>query len=361
MGGAERHAITLANQLCVHFRVVLAYLKPEEDMIEQIDREAIVELCSLRANKRIDIRAARDLGELASKHHASVIVCANSFALLYAHIARALMSCSFAIVEVFHTTKPTTLKTRLAMLLYRPLFWTADHLVFVCVAQRRYWFRRGLWARTTHVIYNGVDHSYFRDNSHDTQCRSARKQLGFDMADRVIGICAVLRPEKAHLDLISAIPRLHREGQCWKLLIIGDGPMRTVIEQEIARLGLGQYVKITGFISDVRDSLAACDIIALVSTSETFSIAALEAMAMGKPVVMSDVGGAREQITNGVNGLLFPAGNVSALVTAISQCWDVGYVRRMGIAARERVKRDFSQQIMIRRYVSLLRSVIDSR
>ena len=81
MGGAERHTISLANLLSRDFRVVVAYLKPEEDMIGQLHRQSLVEVRCLHAQKRVDLRAARELAALAQVHGATMIVCANAFAL----------------------------------------------------------------------------------------------------------------------------------------------------------------------------------------------------------------------------------------------------------------------------------------
>jgi glycosyltransferase involved in cell wall biosynthesis len=118
-------------------------------------------------------------------------------------------------------------------------------------------------------------------------------------------------------------------------------------------------VVITGFLSDVRGPLAACDTVALVSKTEAFSIAALEAMAMGKPMIMSDVGGAREQVVHKDSGFLFPSGDVHALAECLRECSDSRLTRAMGIKARRRVETEFSQQTMAARYVELLASALE--
>lgn len=359
MGGAERHTIALANLLSHHFRVVVAYLKPDEDMIGLLHRSSLVELRCLNVAKRIDMRAARELAELANEHGARTIVCANAFALMYAQLARLVSPARLTVVEVFHSTKLRTLKEHLEMVFYRPFFWAADHLVFVCDGQRRYWQRRGLWSRHSHMIYNGVDLAHFDPVRYQSTAAHTRASFGFGADDRVVGICAVLRPEKAHTDLLSAVARLRDEGKPWKVLIIGDGPLRAAIEREIVHLGLESSVRITGFQSDVRDALAACDVLALVSVTEAFSIATLEGMAMARPVVMSDVGGAREQVTHGVNGMIFPAGDVGALAACLKQLWDGARTREMGLAARERVRREFSLGAMIDGYAALLSEAFD--
>jgi glycosyltransferase involved in cell wall biosynthesis len=360
IGGAEQHTIALANMLGREFNVVLAYLKPHHDLIESVNKGSLLELRCLNAQRRIDLRAARELLALCQASRARTIVCANAFALMYAQLARWLSPTPIVVIEVYHTTKLRTFKEQLMLAFYRPFFWAAHHLVFVCEAQRRYWRRRALWARQTHTIYNGVDLAHFDPTPYADHAVRARADLGFGADDHVVGICAVLRPEKAHADLLAAVARVKTSGQSWRVLIIGDGPLRESIEREVVRLGLASSVRITGFQSDVRRWLAACDVVALVSTSvETFSIAALEAMAMGKPMIMSDIGGAREQVEDGLNGMIFPPGDVAALAECLRLCWDKSRAQQMGAAARGRVERDFSLKTMTDRYAELLRRVLD--
>ncbi len=105
----------------------------------------------------------------------------------------------------------------------------------------------------------------------------------------------------------------------------------------------------------MRADLAACDAVALVSVAvETFSIAALEAMAMAKPLIMSDIGGAREQVEPGRTGWLFPPGDVEALARCLEAAGDRALLHAMGRHSRERVVRDYAMEAMIERYVSLL-------
>jgi glycosyltransferase involved in cell wall biosynthesis len=360
MGGAERHSITLANLLSDHYRVAVAYLKPDQEMLSQLDRDRLIDICSLGATKRIDLAAVRRIYELLEEHRIGIIICANAFSLLYAHLARLFYKAPVVLIEVFHTTTITTLKEHLAMLFYRPLFWATDHVVFVCHAQKRHWNLRGLFGRRNHVIHNGVNLGRFSPSELVPKYSETRKSVGFKVSDRVIGICAVLRPEKAHEHLLAAVARLRRTGQPWKVLIIGDGPMRPIIDEEVKRLGLETSVRITGFQSDVRTFLATCDVIALVSITETFSLAVLEAMAMAKPIILSDVGGAREQITSGSQGMLFPAGDVEALAAAISRFWIPDDSTKMGSSARKRVEIEFSEEVMIGKYLRLLSDIIQT-
>jgi glycosyltransferase involved in cell wall biosynthesis len=351
-GGAERHTITLANNLGARIPIVLAYLKPPESLLPSVDTSAVKEVVNLRARKGLDKAAVQRLAELIDRCQPSMVMCVNAYPLLYAHLARRRAHCKPKIVDVFHTTLMRDWREQAEMLFYRPWFWRSDHLVFVCGNQRAHWFKRGLFARKNHVIYNGVDAEHFAPMS-PHQVAVGRARYGIAATDRVVGISAVLRPEKAHELLLQAVARAREAGMHWKVLLIGDGVRRPEIDAEIARLGLGPQVAITGLLPDVREAIACCDVLSLVSVSETFSIAAIEAMAMGKPMIMSNIGGAAEQVTPGVEGELFPSRDVPALAACLARCWPQEVTEAMGQRARERVVRAFSQQAMLRDYAQL--------
>jgi glycosyltransferase involved in cell wall biosynthesis len=112
---------------------------------------------------------------------------------------------------------------------------------------------------------------------------------------------------------------------------------------------------ITGLRQDIRSYVAACDAVALCSDAvETFSLAALEAMALGRPVVHSDIGGAAEMIRPGENGFLFPVGDTEALVDRLTRLLDRSGRERMGRKAREMVEARFSERAMVDRYERML-------
>ena len=103
--------------------------------------------------------------------------------------------------------------------------------------------------------------------------------------------------------------RLRDSGVPAKVLIIGDGPRRGEIERQIAELQLTGHAVIAGHRNDVRPYIACCDVMTLTShVVETFSIAALESMALGKPMVLTRIGGAEEQVRHGTNGFLYERG-----------------------------------------------------
>ena len=359
-GGAEKHLVTLCNRLdTARFRITLCYLKPVEALKAQLDVARLESLVCVDVTRKLDWAAVRAVTRLIDGNDIDVVVCVNEYPALYAWLAARRARRAPKLVEVFHTTTFGRVKHQLQMLLYRRILRRFDALVYVSARQQAYWHGRGLRAARDLVIHNGVDTVFFRDRYGVEDKQALRARFGFGPADFVVGICAALRPEKAHGDLVRALDRLRRGGQIRaKGLLIGDGPERGRVEQLIARLGLGADVAVSGFQSDVRPLVACCDVMALPSHAvETFSIAALEAMALGKPLVLSRIGGAEEQVTDGVNGLLFEPGDIDALARHLARLADAPTRERMARAAEQRVRNGFEESRMIGEYAALLSAV----
>lgn len=358
VGGAEKHVITLLNQLADDdFRLHLAWLKDDARLLPQLKREKLADALCCDVRRPIDLAAVRRLRAVVAARQIEAIVCTNTYSMLYGHLARG-SSAGIRLATVFHSTRLLTFKERAQMLLYRRLFRRCDLLVYVCENQRRYWREQGLRPAADEVIYNGIDTDWYTDRSSDEQKLARRRELGFAAADLVIGLCSGLRPVKAHGDLLAAIAQLRARGVAAKGLLIGDGPERPAIERAIGRLGLEGHVVITGVREDVRPFVSACDVMTLVSHSETFSLAALESMALGKPLVMSDVGGAGEQVLHGEQGFLFPPGDIAALTDRLQELAAAPLRARLGAAAARRVRELFTVQGMADRFTDSMRRLL---
>jgi glycosyltransferase involved in cell wall biosynthesis len=360
-GGVEKHVVTLLNQLDRdQFDLSLVYLKDERHLLPQLDQTRLQrEAVFLNVQKKIDWAAVRRLAALIRELQIDVLLCSNNYPLWYGSLVRLLVPQKLRLVEVLHTTELNSLNLRLQFLFSMPFYWASHRLVYVCENQRQHWRKRALSRWRDQVIHNGIDIDFFSPAHYGSQhIAQQRAAWGAQPDDFVIGICAVFRPEKAHGDLLLALAALRAQGHSVKACLIGDGVERPRLEAKIVELGLAQAVTITGFQDDVRPLIVACDAIAIVSTAvETFSIAALESMALGKAMIMSDIGGASEQVEPGVNGYLFPAGDVAALSQAILQLMSGGQCQAMGQRARDKVCRDFSLQGMVGQYQTMLLDV----
>jgi len=354
-GGAERHSIALMNRLAERRHECHAvYVKSGADQLERIRLRGSGTVQCLRAARYFDWAALQRFATHLGHLEPAAIVAANAYALMYAAWAMRLARRRVPLIVTFHSTRLLGWKEQLQMAAYRLLFWGADCTVFVCESQRGYWRARGVFSRRNEVIHNGVDTAAFssaRDAGAGARVRAA---LGFRDTDYVIGLAAVLRPEKNPLQLVDAIALLRARGIPAKALLIGDGPMRSAVEARARERMVADDVVITGYEQDVRPHIAACDVMVLCSLTEAFSLAALESMAMGKPVVHSAVGGAAEMISAGHNGALFPAGDTAAFVSALAALADRSSSRSMGRNARRTVETLFSEEAMVDRYEKLL-------
>ncbi len=355
-GGAERHTITLANRLAERgHECHLAYIKDDSSQLGRLRGAASVRC--LHARRYLDLGALKQLAALMARVQPTSVVAVNQYPLLYATLARRWAGRTgpnlAPLTVTFHSTFVQGAKEQLKMLYYRPLFWNADCLAFVCEAQRRHWLARMVSARRNEVIYNGVDLEYWRPGGSEERT-TIRRVVGLADTDYAIGMCAVLRPEKNHLQLVDAIAALRRRGIAARALLIGDGPQRGAIEARARAAGVSADVVITGFQQDVRPFVAACDVLAITSVTEALSLAAIEAMALGRPVVHSDVGAAAELIQPGHQGFLFPVGDHALLVDRLALLADPDARRRMGARARETVETRFAERAMLDRYESLL-------
>ena len=361
--GAERHTVTVMNGLVERgHECHIVHVKDENPSL--IDRVRLSDEGTVRcldAARYLDRRALADFAAHIGRIRPSVIVAANPYALMYSRLALRLSRLRMPLVVTYHSNRLLGAKEQLQMLLYRLFFWAADCSVFVCEKQKRHWLRSGVFSRRNEVIYNGVDTGEFCDRSSSEERARLRSALGFSKADYVIGISAWLRPEKNHMQLVDAVALLRDMGIPARVLMIGDGDLREAIESRARALKVENDVVITGFQQDVRPYVAVCDVMVLCSHTEAFSLAAIEAMAMGKPVVHSDVGGAAEMIVPGRSGFLFPVGDTRAFVDKLVILADRVVSTRMGRGARAAVEGRFSETTMVDRYEQLLLDLCSNR
>lgn len=205
------------------------------------------------------------------------------------------------------------------------------------------------------VIYNGIDLSRFPKQYSQSE---KRKQLGLPLDRTLIGIIARFDPIKDHKSLIDAIALLLNKVPDTQLLIVGDGPIRQELEDQVAQLKLSDSVRFLGMRSDVPDILMALDVFVLPSIMEATSVTLLEAMAASTPVVATRAGGNKEVVVDGTTGLLVPVSQPPALADALATLLtDRSTADAMGKAARKRVEDNFTFEMMIDKHEHMYREL----
>ena len=204
------------------------------------------------------------------------------------------------------------------------------------------------------VIHNTVQFERFR---HPVDPR-LRQQLTGGAGGPVCLTAARLDPQKGLDVLLQAAAQVPDA----RFVLAGEGLERSRLEQRVAALGLGDRVLFLGHRNDVPELLAACDVFVLPSLYEGSSLAVLEAMAAGKPVVTSAIGGTDELIVHDESGLLVPPGDAAALARMIRRVLaDPPLRAHLGAAARDRAETLFSAPVAAERVTRLYEELLERK
>jgi glycosyltransferase involved in cell wall biosynthesis len=174
-----------------------------------------------------------------------------------------------------------------------------------------------------------------------------------------IGMLGNLRPVKDPESFLRAAAALSLRRSDVEFRLAGDGPLRPALERLCDELRIAGLVRFVGAIDNPSRFLQELDVFVLPSRAEGLSNAVLEAMAAGRPVVATDVGGNPELIRDGVTGVLAPPGDPAALAAAVDALLDSPPTRqRLGAAARQRVEKQFTNQAMAERFAEFYQELV---
>jgi L-malate glycosyltransferase len=198
------------------------------------------------------------------------------------------------------------------------------------------------------VVYNGLPEQAF----------APVPPTLVETANPVVLCVANLKRYKGHRYLLEALSHLQANGRPCTLLLAGEGPERQPLERQAARLRID--VRFLGRCQDVRPLLARADVVAHPSLQEGMSNAVMEAMAAGRPIVATNVGGTPELLSG--RGLLVPADDPVALGRAIERVLaDHGLAARLGEAARDWSHEHLSAAVMVDRHIQIYSGLLERR
>ena len=355
-GGAEMQLLSLVRGLDKKtFDVVVAAFYRGNELDAAFESIAGVRVLYLDKRGALDLRPVRRLLDCLRRRPADVLqavnVSARLIGVLCAKIARVPM-----IVATERTSRPlySSFGSRIYLFLERFALRAADVVIANSAAGRAFVAARGVPKERIEVIYNGVDPQRLVSTRTPQQVREA---LSLPESAFVVGMAARVEASKDPACFVAACAQAMARQDDLYALLVGDGPLLTQTQQLAQQTGFSNRFIFTGRREDVADLFSAMDAALLTSSKiEGCSNALLEAMALGRAVIATRVGGNVELIEDEVNGLLAAPGDAPALAAAVIRLHDDGALRRrLGENGRETVGRRFSQAAMVHAYESLYR------
>ena len=209
----------------------------------------------------------------------------------------------------------------------------------------------------THVIHHGVK---IPNPKTVNERMGFTKSLNWPSESRIIITVGRFSPEKNHETVIQVFSEVLSSKQSARLVLVGDGLMRSEMEADVRRRRLDDYVAFMGHKEGAAEMMGHCDIMLMPSLHEGFGIVAIEGAAAGLPFVGSNVGGLAEVVLNGETGFLFDPLDIKGMALAVKRLLDDNELySRLSSNARLRAENYFSLKEMVQKYLTIYRETLN--
>ncbi|MFC5271570.1 glycosyltransferase [Adhaeribacter terreus] len=305
VGGAEKFLITIANLLNREiFEITIISLSQENPL--KADLLPHIQFIEIPRRSKLDVRPLLQLRKYIKLNKPQILFCVNFYTFFISTFALLFTIAKTRRIISYHSTVHLSRKNHFLTKFYSFLVRKNDLIITVSENQAIYTANRyKINSSQFNTIHNGIETTWWKTSPNNLIKENIRKELEIPLDSKVIVLTGAFRPEKNHLGAVKALDILHKKFKTKAYLIfVGEGQERNQTEIFTNSLNLKKFVKFTGLQKDVRPFYWAADLFTLTSNSETFSIAALEAMACGLPCVLTNVGGANEMIDKSFNGFL---------------------------------------------------------
>lgn len=345
-GGAEKVVIDLANEMAARHEVVICCVKRLGDLAASVDPR--IRVFCLDKGEGNDIRVPLRLARLLHRERVEVLHAHNWGVYLEAALAGLFARTPVCIHTVhgqymgYPPGRGSRFKRALRHGLERFLARRFAKIVTVSDSIQRYVVAEiGITADRLLTIHNGIRMA----------SPLMAKRSGNAIMCITVGRLAEVKNQAMMLRAFHAAT--DAEARLW---LVGDGPERVRLEALARELGLNERVVFTGFRQDIADLLARSDVFLMSSNYEGISIAVLEAMRAGLPVIGTRVGGMPETVQDGRTGLLVAPGDIAGMADALRRLLASPAERvRLGMAARKFLETEFSIENMVARYEQVYR------
>jgi len=228
-------------------------------------------------------------------------------------------------------------------------------IIAVSEAVKRHLTAQGLSEARIRVIHNGVDLARFEPIDR----LDAKFRLGYEAEAPLVGVFGRLSEEKGQRVAVEAMFLVLKEHPNARLVLAGEGKDCDDLKTSAQALGIAESVQFAGFVQDVRHLMSACDVVLVPSLKEGFGLAAVEAMALERPVVASNTGGLPEVIADGETGFLVTPNDPQAIAGRVCELVaDRALTADMGRHGRARVEERFERGKQMRLVYEALREPV---
>jgi len=355
IGGAEQLLLELLRHVNrERFDFQLFFLREPGILGEEILRLGFPFTTGIIRYK-FDISGVFRLARLLKDFQADTMFLINHFNTLFFGVLAAKLACIRICINWQNETFRKYPFHPLAMLIRRMLHLGIDCVVAAAKGHGRYIaIEEKISISKIRIIYNSVDPQRFQSPLNPIE---ARERLGIPSKSPVVSIVAALRPDKAHQVFLMAAQKVVAQIPEAHFLVIGDGPQRQFLVNLTKEMKLENQVHFLGFRRQLADILAAVDINCLSSypQQETLSVAAIEAMSAGIPIVCTDVGFMKEIVIPNETGFLVPVDDPDALADkVIILLQNQGLRKHMSAEARRLVAEKLSVHQMAMEFEQLI-------
>lgn len=350
-GGSERQALQLTRLLLESGRcnVRVATLECDGVLLNEVKRMALTDIPEFRLNSFYDLRVARQIRRFAQylKRHEIHVVHTHDF---YTNIFGMAAAAVAGVPVRIASRRESAVRPTGQRLVERNAYRLAHAVIANCEEVRRQLIKEGVPGRKVRTIYNGIDPE--RVQAGQVQRNEILEKLNLPDGTRFVTIVANMRAHvwksepvclKDHPTFLRAAQHVHEKIPDVAFIIAGEGALKDMTQELAHTLGIGDRTYFLGRCEDIGSVFSISDVCVLSSSAEGFSNAILEYMAAGRPVVATDVGGAREAIVEGKTGYLVPAGDDRQLAEHIvALLSDPENARSMGEHGKQVVYERFS-------------------
>jgi glycosyltransferase involved in cell wall biosynthesis len=351
-GGPERQMLGLARSLPADLQSIFISFSEGslcQAFLDQARRDSFLGL-ALKHDTPHLVAALRELIDLLKDMGADLLCCHGYKANLLGLMAARRLG--IPVISVSRGWTGETFRVRAYEFLDRLVLRRMDRVVCVSEGQARKVRAAGVPNHKITVIRNAIRAERF-DAPHP-EYRRRLEDLFPEPPEIIVGAAGRLSPEKGFAHLVDAAAEVALAHSSVGFVLFGEGPLRNSLVRQIREKGLEGRFILAGFRSDFDQYLPCLDLVVLPSFTEGLPNVALEALAVGVPVVATTVGGTPEVVEDGLSGYLVPPGDSAALARRISDVLASDAERqRMGLRGRQRIVKDFTFSTQAEHYLRL--------